>query len=72
MSLAFILLDCTSFSHCFITALFLILCMYAFIQYVKYTEKMGFSGGSAVKNLPAAQETWVRSLAWGDPLEEGM
>ena len=25
-----------------------------------------------VKNLPATQETWVRSLAWEDPLEEGM
>ena len=25
-----------------------------------------------VKNLPAKQETWVRSLGWEDPLEEGM
>ena len=25
-----------------------------------------------VKNLPAMQETWVRSLAWEEPLEEGM
>ena len=25
-----------------------------------------------VKNLPATWETWVRSLAWEDPLEEGM
>ena len=25
-----------------------------------------------VKNLPAIQETWVLSLAWEDPLEEGM
>ena len=24
-----------------------------------------------VKNLPAMQETWVRSLAWEDPLEKG-
>ena len=23
----------------------------------------------AVKNLPALQETWVRSLGWEDPLE---
>ena len=23
------------------------------------------------KNLPAMQETWVRSLGWEDPLEEG-
>ena len=25
-----------------------------------------------VKNLPAMQETWVRSLGWEDPLEENM
>ena len=25
-----------------------------------------------VKNSPAMQETWVRSLGWEDPLEEGM
>ena len=25
-----------------------------------------------VKNLPAIQETWVLSLGWEDPLEEGM
>ena len=25
-----------------------------------------------VKNLPAAQETWVRSLSREDPLEKGM
>ena len=25
-----------------------------------------------VKNLPAMQETWVRSLAWENPQEEGM
>ena len=24
-----------------------------------------------VKNLPAIQETWVQSLDWDDPLEEG-
>ena len=39
----------------------------------------GFPGGSGaslvvqmVKNLPAMQETWVRSMGWEDPLEEGM
>ena len=33
-----------------------------------------FPGGSAVKNLPAVQETdmWVWSLGQEDPLEEGM
>ena len=25
-----------------------------------------------VKNLPAKWETWVQSLGWEDPLEEGM
>ena len=25
-----------------------------------------------VKNLPAMRGTWVRSLGWEDPLEEGM
>ena len=35
---------------------------------------MGFPAWVAqmVKNLPAAQDTWVQSLAWEDPLEEGM
>ena len=39
----------------------------------------GFLGGSGaslvvqmVKNLPAMRETWVRSMGWEDPLEEGM
>ena len=32
----------------------------------------GFSSGSAVKNLPAMQETRVRSLGQKDPLEEEM
>ena len=25
-----------------------------------------------VKNLPSMQETWIQSLGWEDPLEEGM
>ena len=32
----------------------------------------GFPGGSVVKNPPVTWETWVRSLGWEDPLEEGM
>ena len=28
--------------------------------------------GTLVKNPPALWETWVRSLGWEDPLEEGM
>ena len=26
----------------------------------------------SVKNPPAVQDTWVQSLGWEDPLEEGM
>ena len=32
----------------------------------------GFPGDSVVQNLPAVQETCVRSLGWEDPLEEEM
>ena len=39
-------------------------------------DENGLAGGSGkIKNLPAMQEiqeTWVRSLGWEDPLEEGM
>ena len=30
----------------------------------------GLLVGSVVKNLPAKQKTWVRSLSQGDPLEK--
>ena len=33
---------------------------------------MGFAGVSAVKNLPAMQETQVQSLGGEDPLEKEM
>ena len=40
------------------------------------TTRRVISGGievaQLVKNAPAMQETWVRSLGWEDPLEEGM
>ena len=29
-------------------------------------------GAQTGKNPPAMQETWVRSLSWEDPLEEGV
>ena len=32
----------------------------------------GFLGAQMVKNLPAVQESWVRSLGPEDPLETGM
>ena len=31
-----------------------------------------FPGDSVVKNPPAKQEMWVRSLGWEDPLEKDM
>ena len=31
----------------------------------------GLPGSSVVKNPPAMQETWVQSLGWEDPLQEG-
>ena len=34
--------------------------------------RLGFPGGSVVKNLPARHETWVRSLSWEDVLEKEM
>ena len=33
---------------------------------------MKFLNGSVVKNLPAMQDTWVRSLGQEDPLEKEM
>ena len=33
---------------------------------------MKFLNGSVVKNLPAMQDTWVRSLGWEYPLEKEM
>ena len=39
------------------------------------TNSQGFGPSLAaqmVKNLPAVKETWVWSLGWEDPLEEGM
>ena len=31
---------------------------------------LGFLGSSAVKDLPAMQETWVHSLGWEESLEK--
>ena len=37
-----------------------------------YVEFWASLVAQTVKNLPAMQETWVRSLDWEDPLEEEM
>ena len=44
---------------------------YKYGQYLASLPK-GFPSDSAVKNLPTKQEMQVRSLSWGDLLEEGM
>ena len=36
-----------------------------------FTRTWDFLVAQLVKNLPAMQETWVRSLGWEDPLEKG-
>ena len=33
-------------------------------------EKLGFPGGSVVKNVPANARDWDPSPGWGDPMEE--
>ena len=33
---------------------------------------LGFLVAQTVENLPAMQETWLRSLVWEDPLDKGM
>ena len=35
-------------------------------------DDTGFPGGSEDKESTCNAETWVRSLSWEDPLEEGM
>ena len=36
------------------------------------TNGEGFLVAQRVKNPPAMRETWIRSLGWEGPLEEGM
>ena len=41
--------------------------------FILYTpQHWGFPGGSVVKNLPAMQEMWVRSLGWQNAQEKEM
>ena len=42
------------------------------LQVVSCMVKGASLVAQAVKNLPAKQETWVRSLGQEDPLEKGM
>ena len=50
--------------------MFSVLCSMFYL--VLHIKNMGFPDGSAVKNLPSMQETWVQSLGREDPLEKGM
>ena len=38
--------------------------------YLKVLLHKASQAGQLVNNLPAMQETWVRSLGWEDPLEK--
>ena len=46
--------------------------VYLNIRYTTISLMYSFPGSSDIKNLPAMQETWIQSLGWEDPLEEGM
>ena len=50
-------------SHCLLTH-HIIYLSHVFITWVSLVAQL-------VKNLPAMRETWVQSLGWQDPLEEG-
>ena len=39
---------------------------------LRHLRRLGFPGGSMVKNPPAIQEMWVSSLGQEDPLEKEM
>ena len=53
------------------------MCIFLPKSYFVEFSKLIFSGvwtslvAQLVENLPAMQETWVRSLGWEDPLEKG-
>ena len=41
-------------------------------QFSRLSSEPGTLVAQTVNNLPAMRETWVQSLGWEDPLEEGM
>ena len=41
-------------------------------SFCQFGSKCASLVAQLVKNLPAMWETWVQSLSWEDPLEEGM
>ena len=48
------------------------LCKVASLLIVSLKRHLKFLVAQMVKNVPAMQETGVRSLGWEDPLEKGM
>ena len=44
---------------------------YLFMKIIFWTPLGASLVALTVKNLPTMQETWVGSLGWEDPLEEG-
>ena len=45
---------------------------HCFLRSLQISSQVGFPGGSDVKESVCNAETWVQSLGWEDPLEEGM
>ena len=46
------------------------MCVYVYTHTYIYLRGASSLVAQTVKNLPAMQETWVRSLGWEDPLEK--
>ena len=44
---------------------------YKIFIYVRYIRVWASLMAQMIKNPPAMKETWVQSLGWEDPLEEG-
>ena len=42
------------------------------VYFISPMAQMASLVAQMVKNLPAMQETWLRSLGWEDPLEKEM
>ena len=49
-----------------------VLCLCPYFCFANRLTYAIFLGTETVKNLPVIRETWVSSLGWEDPLEEGM
>ena len=47
-------------------------CVFPFFNLGSFFLNKASLVAQMLKNLPAMHETWVRSLGWEDPLEEGM